>query len=73
MTDNGPQFTSDEFSHFLKQNGVKHIRCSPYHPASNGLAERFVRTFKQAMKAGRAESLQHSKFSANLEPHIYYK
>ena len=38
VTDNGPQFTSDEFSHFLKQNGVKHIRCSPYHPASNGMA-----------------------------------
>ena len=57
VTDNGPQFTSDEFSLFLRTNGVKHIRCSPYHPASNGLAERFVRTFKEAMKAGRADSL----------------
>ena len=57
VTDNGPQFTSDEFSLFLRSNGVKHIRCSPYHPASNGLAERFVRTFKEAMKAGRADSL----------------
>ena len=51
VTDNGPQFTSEEFSTFCKQNAVKHIRCAPYHPASNGLAERFVQTFKRAMKA----------------------
>ena len=57
VSDNGPQFTAIEFQHFLKGNGVKHIRCSPYHPSSNGLAERFVRTFKQAMKAGEADGL----------------
>lgn len=47
VSDNGPQFVSVEFAQFLKANGVKHIRSSPYHPSSNGLAERF----KQAMKA----------------------
>ena len=52
VSDNGPQFTSAEFTEFLQGNGVKHIRCAPYHPSSNGLAERFIRTFKQAMKAG---------------------
>ena len=57
VSDNGPQFTAVEFQHFLKGNGVKHIRCSPYHPSSNGLAERFVRTFKQAMKAGEGDGL----------------
>ena len=34
--------------------GVKHIKCSTYHPSSNGLAECLVRTFKQAMKAEEA-------------------
>ena len=29
VTDNGPQFTSDEFSHFLKQNGVKGAGSRP--------------------------------------------
>ena len=57
VSDNGPQFTAVQFQHFLKGNGVKHIRCTPYHPSSNGLAERFVRTFKQAMKAGEGDGL----------------
>ena len=50
VSDNGPQFTSSEFADFCKANGVKHIHVSPYHPASNGLAERMVQTFKQSMK-----------------------
>ncbi|KAK7882126.1 hypothetical protein WMY93_028300 [Mugilogobius chulae] len=53
VSDNGPQFCSEEFSMFLKSNGVKHIRSAPYHPASNGLAERFVQTFKHALKSSR--------------------
>ena len=52
VSNNGPQFTSDDFSQFMTANGIKHIRCAPYHPSSNGLAERFVQTFKKAMKAG---------------------
>ena len=40
VTDNGSNFASKEFEDFLKQNGIRHIRTAPYHPASNGLAER---------------------------------
>ena len=25
VSDNGPQFTCDEFSRFMRQNGIKHI------------------------------------------------
>ena len=39
---NNQQFLSEEFSCFLKMNGVKHVRVAPYHAASNGLAERMV-------------------------------
>jgi len=49
VTDNGPQFISDEFEQFCGGNGIHHIRVAPYHPSSNGKAERFVQTFKAAM------------------------
>ncbi|XP_036317367.1 uncharacterized protein K02A2.6-like [Rhagoletis pomonella] len=48
VSDNGPQFTSEEFQTFCKLNTIEHLTSAPFHPASNGLAERFVRTFKQA-------------------------
>ena len=57
VSDNGPQFTSTEFVEFVKANGIKHTKSSPYHPATNGEAERFVRTFKEAMKTGRSGGL----------------
>ena len=51
VSDNGPQFTSEEFASFMQANGIKHTRCAPYHPASNGAVECLVQTFKKAMKS----------------------
>ena len=48
VTDNGPQFIADEFSQFLKQNGVKQLKCSPYYPSANGAVERLVKSFKKS-------------------------
>ena len=52
---NGPEFVAQEFKDFLRYNHVKQILSAPYHPASNGKAERAVKTFKQAMKAAKNE------------------
>ena len=55
VTDNGPQFVAEEFATFVKRNGVKHVKSAPYHPASNGLAERFIKSMKQSLKASAAD------------------
>ena len=43
ITDNGPQFISEEFESFCQ---LRHNTIAPYHPRSNGEAERLVETFK---------------------------
>eukprot|EP00731_Ephydatia_muelleri_P012306 Em0006g1200a len=42
VSDNGSAFVSEEFQMFVKRSGIRHITSAPYHPASNGLAERGV-------------------------------
>ena len=66
VSDNGPQFISDEFDKFLVMNGIKHIRSSAYHPCSNGGAERFVQTVKHGLKACHIEKGDMMKKLANF-------
>ena len=50
VSDNGPSLVSQEFEDYLTQHGIKHLTSSPYHPASNGLAERAVQIVKNGLK-----------------------
>lgn len=45
VSDNG----TAEFSEFNKKNSIQHLRSPPFHPQSNGQAERFVDMFKRAL------------------------
>ena len=49
VSDNGPQFVASEMKEFVRNNGIKHVKIAPYHPASNGQAEKFVQTFKKCV------------------------
>ena len=57
VTDNGTGFVSREFEEFLRRNGVKHSTSAPYHPASNGLAERAVQIVKKGLKKETAGTM----------------
>jgi len=49
VSDNGTQFISEKFQSYCLTNGIQHLRCPPFHPSSNGQAERFVDTFKRGL------------------------
>ncbi|XP_062389467.1 uncharacterized protein K02A2.6 [Sardina pilchardus] len=66
VSDNGPQLISEEFKTFMEENGIQHIRTAPYHPATNGLAERFVQTLKQALKSSPNTQSLNRRLSAFL-------
>jgi transposase InsO family protein len=53
VTDNATSFLSEEFQAWCKDRGIVHLTGAPYHPATNGAAERLVQTFKQAMKKSK--------------------
>ena len=55
VTDNGPQFIAEEFTLFLRQNGIKHLKSAPYHPSSNGAVERLVQSFKKSLRASESD------------------
>lgn len=50
VSDNGTGFVGEESRAYLDKIGCKHLTIAPYHPKSNGLAERMVQTIKSYLK-----------------------
>ena len=73
VTDNGTCFVSAEFENFLASNGIRHITSAPYHPATNGLAERAVQIVKRGLKKSSEGSVKSRLakflFTYRLTPH----
>ncbi|XP_046346219.2 uncharacterized protein K02A2.6-like [Haliotis rufescens] len=53
ISDNGPQFSAEEFKKFAHDWGFNHVTSSPAYPQSNGKAEQAVKTAKQLLKKAK--------------------
>jgi hypothetical protein len=73
VSDNGTAFVADEFKSFASRRGITLVKSAPYHPASNGQAERSVQSFKAAMKKATEgsvkEKLRRFLFQYRITPH----
>ncbi|KAJ8007735.1 hypothetical protein DPEC_G00097290 [Dallia pectoralis] len=69
--DNGPQFLSLEFTTFLANKGVTHIRTSVYHPQANGGVERFNQSLKNGLRAHMSEG--YSLMAALSQTLLHYR
>ena len=64
VSDNGTTLTSEEFKILVKHNSIRH-----HHPATNGLAERAVQTFKEAINKSSGEmETRRSRFQCLVNP-----
>lgn len=62
ISDNGPPFGSAELETYMAKRGIRHMRCAPYHPASNSAVEILVRSLKDALK--KSTDLQKKNYSS---------
>ena len=53
ISDNGPQFSSNEFAEFARTYKFRHTTFSPKNPQSNGQAKRTVQTAKGILKKAK--------------------
>lgn len=62
ISDNGPQYVSNDFKAYLKERDVSHSRARPYHPQSNGKIERFHGTLKsECVRVEPLVGLEHAR------------
>ena len=60
-TDNGTQFTSEQFQNFSKNWPFTHVTSSPNHQSSNGLSEIYVKHAKRILRKAK---------DANRDPYL---
>ncbi|KAJ1300258.1 hypothetical protein OPQ81_005086 [Rhizoctonia solani] len=55
-TDGGGEFRSNKFEAWMRLHGIQHQVTEPYSSASNGVAERAIRTLNDSQRTMRADS-----------------
>lgn len=69
VMDNGPQFTSNEFTEFCYMNGIRHVCVPPYHPSSAECAfQTFKKGFKKMSEGSVQDKISHFLFSYWIMP-----
>ncbi|PAA77815.1 hypothetical protein BOX15_Mlig019617g10 [Macrostomum lignano] len=63
VADNAPEFRDQQLHEWLKKIGCSPMHSPPYHPQSNGCAERMVQTVKKGL---RAFAVHQGRFDAYL-------
>jgi len=51
VSDNGPQFISEQMAVFLSRLNISHVKSSPRYARSNGMVERLHRVIKERLSA----------------------
>ena len=64
MSDQGTEFTGDVIAALCKLLGIEKIRTTPYHPQSNGSAERVHQTLQRMI--GKLDPEKHQKWSLHI-------
>ena len=54
-SNNGPQYTADEYKKFSKEWRSHHVTTSPYNPQANGLAEKSVQIVKNLLTKAKLD------------------
>lgn len=65
VSDNGPQFISQDFERFLEPKRNQHIRSAPYHP----LRMDFIQSTKHALKVSQEPGSLHQWLNSFLLPY----
>jgi transposase InsO family protein len=66
VSDNAPEFMSDQLRFWLQANGIRKMESPTYYPQANGAAERAVQTVKRALRAWD-ERIIHADFVPFLQ------
>ena len=68
LSDRGSHFRNQLIDKLLEKFEIKHIYSTPYHPATNGLVERFNRTLCESLAKTTATI---SKWDENIPPVLF--